>query len=53
VRRYEEGEEEGCVGERPRRDDVLTGDVDGCETGCSQQPDEEEVDELPIAQRQS
>src|SRR4029079_4099463 len=36
VRRYEEGEEEGCVGERPRRDDVLTGDVDGCETSCRQ-----------------
>jgi hypothetical protein len=52
VRRHEEGEEEGRVGERPGRDDVLAGDVDGGEAGGRQQADEEEVDELSVPKGQ-
>jgi hypothetical protein len=47
-----ERDEEGRIRERGGRDDVLPGDVDGGEPRRRQQPDEEEVDKLPVAQRQ-
>jgi hypothetical protein len=52
VRRHEQGEEERRVGKRPGRDDVLAGDVDGGEPGRRQEPDQEEVDQLPVAEGQ-
>jgi hypothetical protein len=45
----EEREEERCVRERRRRDDVLAGDVDGGEPGRRQEADDEKVGELSIA----
>ena len=52
MRRHEQGEEEGRVGERPGRDDVLAGDVDGGESGRGQEPDQEEIDQLPVPKGQ-
>jgi len=49
---HEDCEEEGRVRERPGRDDVLAGDVDGREASRGQQTYEQEVDELAIPQRQ-
>jgi hypothetical protein len=49
---HEEGDEEGRVGEGSGRDDVLAGDVDGGEPGRGQEPDQDEVDELAVAESQ-
>jgi hypothetical protein len=50
VRRHEEGDEEGRVRQGSGRDDVLTGDVDGGEAGGRQEADQEEIDELAVAE---
>jgi hypothetical protein len=52
MRCHEDSEEESGVRERPGRDDVLAGDVDGREPGRGQQADEEEVDELAVPECQ-
>src|SRR5438309_1578397 len=52
MRRQVEAEEEACVRERGRRDDVLAGDVHTREADRRQPPDDDEVQELPVAQAQ-
>jgi hypothetical protein len=53
VRGDEEREEEGGVRKGCRGDDVLSGDVDGGEPGCGQETDDEEIQELPVAEGQA
>jgi hypothetical protein len=52
MRSHEERKEERRVGERRCGDDVLLGDVDGCEPRCGQKADENEVGKLAVAIRQ-
>ena len=50
MRRHEESDEEGRVGEGSGGDGLVAGDVDGREAGGGQKPDQDEVDELAVAE---
>jgi hypothetical protein len=52
VRRDVEAEEEGRVGERRGVDLRLAGDVDAGEAQAGQDPDDEEIRELAVAEAQ-
>jgi hypothetical protein len=53
VRGDVEPEEDACVRQRRRGDDVLPRDVDGCEPDRSQDPDDDQEGELAIPQAES